>query len=141
MNKNYIEMSDTVAVAQNASIAKLREDLDSHMVAYKHNVIAINDELKLRKKQYSAHTSVVARHQARITENARLLHAMDCSMVKIIEKIDRLEAHDARRYAEQVRLENSIIKLRRKLVLAFVLFLLLCIADLTFLTFLTFFLA
>lgn len=126
MSKNYIEMADTV---------KLREDLDSHMIAYKHNVIAINDELKLRKKQYSAHTTVVARHQARITENARLLHAMDNSMVKIIEKIDRLDTHYARQYAEQVRLENSIIKLRRKLVLAFVLFLLLCIADLTFLTF------
>lgn len=126
MNKNYIEMSD---------IAKLREDLDSHMIAYKHNIITINDELKLRKKQYSAHTTVVARHQARITENERLLHAMDYSTVKMIEKIDRLEAHYARQYAEQVRLENSIIKLRRKLVLAFVLFLLLCIADLTFLTF------
>lgn len=135
MNKNYIEMTDTVAAAQNASIAKLREDLDSHMVAYKHNIIAINDELKLRKKQYSAHTTVVAQHQARITENERLLHAMDYSTVKMIEKIDRLEAHYARQYAEQVRLENSIIKLRRKLVLAFVLFLLLCIADLTFLTF------
>lgn len=126
MRKNYIEMADTV---------KLREDLDSHMIAYKHNIITINDELKLRKKQYSAHTTVVARHQARITENARLLHAMDNSMVNIIEKIDRLDTHYARQYAEQVRLENSIIKLRRKLVLAFVLFLLLCIADLTFLTF------
>lgn len=126
MNDNYIEM---------AHIAKLREDLDSHIIAYKHNIITINDELKLRKKQYSAHTTVVARHQARITENARLLHAMDNSMVKIIEKIDRLDTHYARQYAEQVRLENSIIKLRRKLVLAFVLFLLLCIADLTFLTF------
>ena len=129
MSKNYIEMADT---------AKLREDLAAHMVAYKHNIITINDELKLRKKQYSAHTAVVARHQTRITENARLLHAMDCSMVKIIEKIDRLEAHDSRRYAAQVRLENSIIKLRRKLVLAFVLFVLLCIADLTFITFLAF---
>lgn len=129
MHKNYIETAD---------IAKLREDLDSHMIAYKHNIITINDELKLRKKQYSAHTTVVARHQARITENERLLHAMDYSTVKMIEKIDRLEAHYARQYAEQVRIENSIIKLRRKLVLAFVLFLLLCIADLTFLTFLAF---
>lgn len=131
---NVIKATDTIAVQTNCRINTLEQDLTAHKKNYALHVVSAADARKRSSAELKAHVRVVARHQERITVQGRIIQQLDDSMVDIVQKYEYLRTANELRRTEQVRLENEIIKLRRRFFYTVLAFLGLCITDLTVLT-------